>query len=259
MVTTRTASRAAAVLLLTLTTLVVGCGRSNQPTPPPCKPLTAPRPTSSPSVVAPDGGQLRVVEQGFIRLADAPYVMVGAIIENPTGHTAHDIPITVTLVDAAGGTIPDPVDQPLARQTIATIPAGGRTGFAAILSHMETATNEVIPPADAPIAIGASTWTDTSVAVPVVSDLALRVTTDSASGKIYGGETFTLASGGCDNVPGNTAATIFRDHTGTIIGGSVDTMSPAVCPAQPRTIHISLALIPPGIDTTRTTVYPNCG
>jgi hypothetical protein len=254
------ARRLLAAVLATAVVPVAACTPTASPPQPTATCLQPPdHPAAEQSdLTAPDGGQLRVTEQGFSRLPGHPFVLIGAMIENPSGHVAYDTTVTVTLHAADGTIVNDPYADQQRQVTIPIILPGTQIGYAASIGHMSTLTGEVIPPASITIHIGPSRWLPAdgpTFAGPTVADVTTSIQGDDG-GTPFGGITFTLSSGYCRDVTNAGVATIFRDTTGTIVGGSFDAYI-GPCPAQARTVHLGIRL-PPNADPEKSTPYPYC-
>jgi len=245
-------SRMAAGVALAVVAASAGCGLGTNATPEPtCVPAAVPT-VRPPATTAGDGHSLRVVESGFARLPYAAFVQVGLLIENPSTEVAYATSVSVTVHAADGSVLLAPGSESQQTQTIPAIGPGARVGFGASIGQPPLSTT---PPAYLTVEIGPSFWAPGGHTAPSVSDLRVRVTEGTQP---YGGVTFTLQSGACTDLPSHGVATLYRDHDGTLIGGSRDPQSPIRCPATPATAHVSLPELSPDLDATRVEVYPYC-
>lgn len=256
------ARRLLAAAMATALVPVAACTPTGSPPEPTATCLAPPdHPVAEqPTSAAPDGGQLRVTEQGFTRLPGHPFVLIGAMIENSSRYVAYDTTVTVTLHAADGTVVNDPSADQQRRVTIPVILPKTQIGYAASIGHMSSLTGEVIPPASVTIHIGPSRWLPATTdgptfAAPAVADVTTSIVGNDR-GTPYGGITFTLSSGYCRDVTNAGVATIFRDTAGSIVGGSFDAYI-GPCPAQARTVHLGIRL-PPNADPERSTPYPYC-
>jgi hypothetical protein len=213
---------------------------------------------------APDGGVLRVVEQGFSLGADLRdnRIAFGVVLENTSrDRIAFASGVTVRLVDAVGGAVKQRFGKETeVRHTVYAVFPGQRFGVAAEewLDRRDVAglTVTVDPP----------TWVPVDQSLqrnpnrPGVVRLGTLSTTDVV-GAVVGRDltiSFTASSGYQEAIPVGVMA-VLRDGAGRIVGGSVVTGSsdcPLVAPGQSKfQLRDRARGVPAGADLARTEVF----
>lgn len=235
--------------LLALT--VAGCtdGGDGRPTPTPS--LTSQVPV--PGVTAPDGGRLRVTEQGLSQIKDSngkAMVSFGVILESTsTNWVADDTKLTVTLTDGSGAPVEDQVEHGQ-YSVYATFPQH-RTGLGTQVYVGAPGATRI------QVQVGSSTWvprTDPRLAEITAADVQTQHKTGSAT------FSFALTSAYHRTVNGRYVNIIFRDQGGQLIGGAgldltrtCDSVPPGKSMCSTGTIYP----LPAGTVDSGTEVYVN--
>ncbi|GGS36809.1 hypothetical protein [Actinokineospora fastidiosa] len=230
---------------------------------------------------APDGGGLRVVEQGFTQSADV--VSVGAVVENTSGHAAYRTRVLVRLFDAKRMWLPEeragevrrvveiPVVLPGQRVGVGTDahPAPLYGGGAAVVASFE-------------VELTTTTWLDGNALGPFRTVTATGVATEHPNPAAPGVVSLRYRedSPNCRALTSRGAAAVYRDATGAIVGGAIEPpgalivfrdddgavvggepgppASPSCAPGDREMWIIPLHAAPPSADHTRTEVHPYC-
>lgn len=233
--------------LLALT--VAGCrqGGGGETTP-----TSAPSPTAPvTAATAPDGGTLRVAEEGISQIKDStgkPMVSFGVVLES-TSKTwiASGTAITVALADDSGKAVEDQIEH--GKYSVhATLPQQKSGVGAQIYVGAPGATK-------LQVTIGTSTWYPKSypgLAAITASAVKTQRKTDTAT------FSFALTSAYGRSVNGQFINIIFRDQSGRLIGGAGLDLT-KTCGTVPRgastcTTGTTYAL-PDGTADARTEVY----
>lgn len=232
-----------AVLLLA----VSGCAGGGKSTPTPSQTSQAP----VVGATAPDGGALRVTEQGLSRIKDGSgkaMVSFGVIVKNTSRNwVANGTKLTITLTDAAGAPVEDQVEH-------------GRYGAYATFPQRRTGLGAQVyvgaPDATRiQVRVGPSTW------VPQTNPLLAEITATDAQTRHGTGTTmfgFALASAYHRTVDGRYVDIIFRDQDGRLIGGAGLDLTRTCGPVPPGRSTCSTGTIyplPTGTVDSRTAVY----
>jgi hypothetical protein len=197
-----------AVLVLAVAGCTGGGGKSK---PKPTPSLTSQAPVSG--VTAPDGGTLRVAEQGVSQIKDSygkAMVSFGLVLENTsTNWVASDTKLTILLTKASGAPVEDKVEH------------GQYSAYVTFPRHRTGLGAQVY--VDAPGAtriqtrIGSSTWAPRTY--PLFAEItAADVRTQRKTGSAT--FSFALTSAYHRAVDGRYVNIIFRDQGGLLIGGA---------------------------------------
>jgi hypothetical protein len=165
---------------------------------------------------APDGGSLRVVEQGFTQDVDGA-VNMGALLENTSGEIAYRTLVTFRLFDPAHTELPESVGAPL-RVEIPIVLPGQRigTGSATYRSNVRVASFE--------ISLDQTTWVprrSLGRSFAPVTGAYLRTARFQPRIPTSVDIHYKEASANCRGLDSRTTAVVFRDGTGKIVGGNV--------------------------------------
>lgn len=237
--------------------------------------------TEASPAAAPDGGQLRVVEQGFTQTGDA--VSVGAVLENTSAHPAYRTRAQVRLFDAKRVWLPEvrfgevrrvmeiPVVLPGQRIGVGNDahPAPLHGGGAAVVSAFElelTTTTWLEPGALGPfgaVSAGSVRTERPNPAAPSVVSLRYRERSPNCAPLAERGAAAVFRDsagrvvGGAIEPPG--ALIVFRDADGAVVGGQArPPESPPCSPGERELWVIPLNPAPPAADPARTEVHPYC-
>lgn len=209
---------------------------------------------------SPSRDSLRVVEQGFTYPVDeARSVSLGALLENTTDSTAYHTRITVQLLDASNEHIGG---YDITDDHIPIIMPGQRIGIG-ITTHptTEEAANAVV------VAIRVSPETAQWLPRDALGDDFVPVTAEYRSTirrnpnlpnstEIH----FAPKGNSCRPMQGRSPAVLFRDSSGTLIGGTRQyVLVTASCGHfDEETWVIPRWVIPREADDARTEIYPYC-
>jgi hypothetical protein len=239
-------------VLLALTAAACTGRGHEQPTP---TPSATSQPAPVTGATAPDGGRLRVTEQGLSQINDsAGKVMVsfGVLLENTsTNWVATSTKLTVTLADDSGAPVEDRVEH--GQYSVYSTFPQHRTGLGAQIYVGSPGATRIA------VQIGTSTWyprTNPGFAEVASADVQTRHRTGSAT------FTFALTSAYHQTVTGRYLYIIFRDQAGKLIGGAggggdVTRPCDAVPPGRSRCTTGILYPLPAGTVDARTEVYVN--
>ena len=237
--------------------------------------------TAASPQAAPDGGGLKVIEQGFTQTGDA--VSVGAVVENTSAHPAYRTRVQIRLYDAKRMWLPEvrpgevrrvmeiPVVLPGQRvgigndahpaplygggeavvksfdvelTTTTWLDAGALGGFAPVAAVEVRAEN----PNPAAREIVSAHYRENSPNCRALSARGAAVVYRDPAGRIVGGAI---------EPPG--ALIVFRDDRGEIVGGQSDPPESAPCAPGERDMWvIPLNPVPESADLSRTEVHPYC-
>jgi hypothetical protein len=229
---------------------VAGCtGGKPKPTPTPTPSLTSQAPVEG--VTAPDGGTLRVTEQGVSQIKDRNgQVMVsfGVIVENTSrNYLANNTKLTVRLTKASGVPVVDRVEH--GQYTAFVTFPQHRTGLGAQVYVGAPGTTRI------QVRVGPSTWAPRGNAL--FADIAASdVRTQHTPGSTT--FSFALTSAYRRTVTGRYVNVILRDRSGLLIGGAGlgITRDCAAVPPGKSTCSIGTNYpLPAGAVDSRTEVY----
>ncbi|QWF79783.1 hypothetical protein [Amycolatopsis sp. CA-230715] len=269
----------AAAVLLGAMTVVLASGHLPWPRGRCGLPAVAPAGTPSSAVSAPDGGGVRVVEQGFSQAGRDGSVSIGALVENTSGSVAYRTRVGFRLFDAAHAPLFDalPGQHRLTVEVPVLLPGQrvgvGTTAFAA--AKAAVASVEVAP--------GTSTWLARDAlgrGFSAVTAAYLSTKHPNPKDPSTVDVHYREKSVNCRPLHERLAATIFRDAQGRIVGGTLDR------PGQPTVFHDERGTelyreskrptsrscargereiwvtpgspAPPGAEDARTEIYPYC-
>jgi hypothetical protein len=266
------------LLLITAVVLVVAAGtvawfatrsRTANGQPQTCSapdPLST-RPASA-ATTAPSHGGLRVVERGFSQLGDEGFVVsLGAVVENTSDQVAYRTRIAFRVLDAQGqpATVPDSRQL---RQEIPVILPGRRVvvGAFAYVADRPRFTKATV--ASFELELGTTQWWpqagDGSQGNAFADVTAAYQRTDRydpaapGSAVVY----YAATSTACHRLTSRGVAAVFRDSSGTIVGGTLDNPhTSAEAPCSPGTQAESLStlgFLPPKTDDRHTEVSVFC-
>lgn len=212
-------------------------------------PAAAPGKPSGPAATAPGGGGLHVVEQGFTSLNSG--ISYGAIVENTSNSVAYRTHVTFAFSN--NGT---PVEQPPSPQNTQEIPIilpGQRIGVGTTgpLAAPHTATA-------AELHLGDTTWLTRDEAGRDLGPITTTVVRTEHPDEHYLGYlkiTYTTATTTCRPLAWRGVATVVRNQSGTIIGGTLQGSDDGCAPGTHTTSPTSLLPVP---DDARTQVFPYC-
>ena len=222
-----------------------------------------PVPGGAAADVAPAGGGLRVVEQGFTQIdGNGKVVSVGAVVENASTAVAYRTPVHIKVFDAshnrasadAGG---------LLSQVIPVLMPGERIGVGAwAYLRSDAVTGAVTAVASIELELGPSQWfaPDGSAAYfAAITSTHKHTQLTTTGGPAYGSIAFTAESPYCQAISDRGVATIFRNSNGAIIGGNLAEVFPRGCEPGPADKSATVtAGIPGGFDDARTSHYLYC-
>jgi hypothetical protein len=229
------------------------------PAPATAEPLPSVLPTTAGQ--APDGGQLRVDEQGFSMAADVRdrQAFYGFVLEDTSrDRIAFAATVTVRLLDSAGTPVQQGSGQPEMRYALYAVFPGQRVAFGADqwLDRRDVARLEVT--------VGASTWVPVDqrlqrdpfrhTVVRLASLTATGVSTMPRTGGAY--LMFTANSEYDEQMRAGVRA-VFRNSAGQIIGGAAlegVQKCVVVTPGRSRQA-VEMRDVPDGVDVSRTEVY----
>ncbi len=244
------------VIGLVLATLVAGGAvammvhaRLDKPAACAAVPVAAPDKPSGTATTAPDGGGLRVVEQGFTNINYG--VSYGAIVENTSASVAYRTQVTFGF--STNGEQLEPPPTTLNTQQIPIILPGQRIGVGttASLPAPYSATS-------VELRLGETTWlnrTDVGRDLGPVTATLVRSEHPNHDYPGYLEITYTSATNTCRQLAGRGAATVLRDPSGTIIGGTLEGYDNGCSAGTHITARGELM---PVADDTRTQVFPYC-
>ncbi|MDQ3577852.1 MAG: hypothetical protein M3443_09685 [Actinomycetota bacterium] len=235
------------------------------------------------SSTAPNGGGIRVVEQGFSPMAADGSVSLGAIVENTSASAAYRTRVTFTFFDA--------MRRPLAESApggglvieIPIILPGGRIGVgdSAYPGKADDGTTATVVSFE--VELGATTWvpgdalgadftpvtathlrTDRPIStVPSTVDVQYRETStncrslESRSAAVVYRDARGSIVGGALGVPGGLI--VFRDDRGVTVGGHQQLPPSPSCHQGERETWVDPPRpAPSAVDDSRTEVYPYC-
>lgn len=237
--------------------------------------------TEAAPTAAPDGGLLRVVEQGFTQTGAA--VSVGAVLENTSAHPAYRTRVQVRLFDAKRVWLPEvrfgevrrvmeiPVVLPGQRVGVGNDahPAPLYGGGAAVVSSFEVellTTTWLAPGALGPFGavVADSVRTERpNPAAPSIVSLRYRERSPNCAPLAARGAAAVFRDaagrvvGGAIEPPG--ALVVFRDPDGAVVGGHAEPPESAPCsPGERELWVIPLNPAPEAADPARTEVHPYC-
>jgi hypothetical protein len=206
-------------------------------------------------MTAPDGGRLRVIEQGLSQIKDSsgkPMISFGVFLENTsTNWVATGTKLTVTLADAAGAPVEDQVGH--GQYSVYSTFPQRRTGLGAQIYVGSAGATRIA------VQVASSTWyprTNPGFAEVTTADVQTRRTAGSAT------FTFAVTSTYRQAVTGRYLYIIFRDQAGKLIGGAgaggdVTRPCDSVPPGRSRCTTGILFPLPAGTVDARTEVYLN--
>lgn len=241
---------------------LAGCEGPQQPTPTPAPVPTGP--VRGPK--APDGGTIRVAEQGFTSgttRAGRPIVSYGFVLENTSRTwTARNTVVTVSLTTAAGKSVTDYFISPN-RTVGAIIGPGQRTGAGSNSRVDLTGTARVS------IRFRNTVWTPNSAKLPVGGELltpapltadTVKVTPGPGGPGLPATVAYTAHSGYPIVLRKVWTDVIYRDATGRIVGGTNTRLTGRSLTAAYPPGSVAARLIdqngpPAATDPTRTAVY----
>lgn len=216
---------------------VAGCtGGGGKPKPTPTPSLTSQAPV--PGVTAPDGGVVRVTEQGLSQIKDShgkAMVSFGVILANTsTNWVANNTKLTVELTNASGAPVEDRIEHGQ-YTAYATFPQH-RTGLGAQVYVGTPGATRI------QVRAGSSTWVPrTNPLLAEITAAGVRTQRESGSATFN----FALTSAYHRTVNGLYVNLVFRDQGGRLIGGAGGDLT-RFCDA-----------VPPGKSTCSTgTIYP---
>lgn len=198
------------------------------------------------AAAAPGGGGLRLVEQGFSNVYGQ--VTYGAIVENTSASAAYRTRVTYGF-----STNGKPIDQGSQRpQEIPIVLPGQRIGVAVNTSLPVTGTVTV-----AALHLGETTWLTRDEAGRDLKPVTTTVVLTEHPEQAYPGylKVNFISSATCRTLVRRGAAAVVRDHSGSIVGGWLDTADGCGVGA-----HVTgmLPLLPATVDDARTQVFPYC-
>jgi hypothetical protein len=214
-----------------------------------------------PTVRAPDGGVIRVVDQGVSALTDPsgkPLASYGVVVENTgRGLVAVKVALSVRLTGADGRPVHDTVQgtagSDATNRIVIQVFPGQRAGIGA--------TTYVDRPGVAGIHVdaGPATWLPSGNGLVEVAALdASGVAVKVPGGRFPAVVTFTVTSGFHEAVDHPAAQAVFRDAAGRIVGGTGPDRTNPADRYGPGTSHGEIDVtygLPRGTDATRTEVY----
>jgi hypothetical protein len=221
-----------------------------------------PAPQPSPSLeddgfvrgsVAPDGGQVRVVESGYTVVADLRGMATfGAVLENTSKDRAVSVTVTARFFDSAGGDVQFGSYISSLNSEPARILPGERVGVGDQLLGWETR-NDSRTPARMELEVMADTWWPVArVARVVVSDV--RPETESDGDRIL---SFTVDSGLALSAGEQRTVVIVRDRAGKVVGGLIPLRPQEPWPVgrSPQRVVLERRAVPAGADLSRAEVF----
>jgi hypothetical protein len=249
-----------AVVIMAATALTPTGEHAPAPAPAPAEPVPSVLPVTA--AQAPDGGQLRVDEQGFSLAASvrAPQAFYGFVLENTSrDRIAFAATVTVRLLDSAGTPVLQDSRQPEMRYTLYAVFPGQRVTFGADewLDRRDVARLEVM--------VGASTWVPVDQLLQrdpfrhtVVRLASLTATSVHTVLRTYGAQLSFTANSGYDEQMHAGVRAIFRNSAGQIVGGAASDgvqRCVVVTPGGSWQELVEIRDVPDGVDTSRTEVY----
>jgi hypothetical protein len=230
---------------------------------PPCALAStlAPQPTAAANA-APGGGGLRVVETGFTQSMGGAgkTVSIGTVVENTSAMIAYQTRIRFRVYDGAHGTAVREDSGELLYQVIPVIMPKQRIGAGAWTNLISAVTGVVVTVASVEVELESSQWWPAENGQQLAEVTAAHVSTTLDTIDNGGGfMRFTATSPYCRPVLDRGVATVFRNSTGSIVGGNFAWPMRRGCQSGAYDDAVSaLAPIPPATDDTKTVDYPYC-
>ncbi|MEV6843656.1 hypothetical protein [Actinoplanes sp. NPDC051411] len=228
---------------------VAGCQNDNKEEPTPAPTTSAAAPVSG--TTAPDGGSVRVAEQGLSQITDGtgrPQVSFGIVLESSSkAWIATGTSVTIALTDASGKTIDDQIEHGK-YQAHATQPQA-RTGLGGQIYVSAAGATKLR------VNVGASTWYPKGYpdfAAITASKVRTERKGDSAT------YTFDLTSAYDRPVDGKYIDIIFRDEAGKLVGGAGVALTATCSSVPPGASSCTTGTkypLPAGAADARTEVY----
>ncbi|WP_432971044.1 hypothetical protein [Dactylosporangium sp. CA-233914] len=229
---------------------------SRLPGPAPCAVAsTAPPGPRGRATAAPDGGAVRVVEQGFTDELNGG-VSYGAILANTSTSIAYRTRVTFTF--SRDGQVIEPASPDSGRSTqeIPVIMPGQRVGVGTFEPLPSPGTVSA-----AELRLGDTTWLTPAALGAAYKPIAAtveRTEHPNAQHPGYYRITFAADAPACSDLDYRGAGVILRDASGTIIGGALSLSPGAACMRTRGTGLAEPGELLPVADDSRTQVFPYC-
>lgn len=207
---------------------------------------------------APGGGGLAVTAKGFTQLSNRGFrVSLGAEVENTSGKVAYRTLVTFSYTDAQQQSAV-PADSRQLTLAIPVILPGQRVPVGT-WAYVRTGSNGApVHVADVQVQLGAVRWAARDAGFAELSARAQAVTRDG--NPVIGTVTYSTNSGYCRTLSPRGIAMVFRDSSGAVVGGNIDLGNPhqKCAPGTTTTDALAIYSLPPGMDDSKTEVYPYC-
>jgi hypothetical protein len=225
----------------------------------PCPAWTAPSEgVDAPADAAPDGGGLRIIEQGYTQLGRLNHLIsIGAIVENTSAQAAYRTRVTFDFFDAKKQslapatrffTLEIPIILPGQRIPIAT---WGYVVFNDTTGRPNTIT-------DLQITLGETRWIAAADSPPQITTKLDKIGRDefeSSSGHF----TYSADIRSCRELHTRGVVIVFRNSVGDLIGGALEPhRRTETCASGTHQHYENSYALPELVDTSRSEVYPYC-
>jgi hypothetical protein len=213
-----------------------------------------------------DSSGIQVVEQGLSRVGPfgSAKASMGVMLRNATGRVAYRTLVTLDAVDSAGQTVVDEIHHLYRTQVVPVILPGESVVVGSAAALDELTQRQGNQAASISVTIGVSQWLEPGNGNTGLGKITATVVAGSgkrdASGQ--GEVTYDINSANCALMAPRGVSLVFRDRSGTIVGGSLDspppldTCRPGITNA--RTSNLTQSDIPQTADLDRTTVAIYC-
>jgi hypothetical protein len=222
--------------------------------------------TPAAASAAEDSSGLQIVEQGLSRVGPfgSAKASMGVMLRNQTGKVAYRTLVTLDAVDANGRTVVAPIHQLYRTLVVPLILPGESIAIGSAVALDDLTQRQGNQAARISITIQVSQWLEAGdgnsglgrVAATVVNGSGKR--DDSGQGEVAYG----IDSTNCSRMAPRGVALVFRDRSGAIVGGSLDS-PPPLDTCEPglttgRKSSLTQSDIPEAADLDRTAVSIYC-
>jgi hypothetical protein len=272
--------RAVPLLWITVGALVVaGAGWSwlrwgpspgtSSPSPPgpsaTCPAPTGPTGPAGSAAQAPDGGAVRVTESGFTQV-DGVTVSIGAILRNTSAATAYRTRVSITIFDDRQQPVGDPQRKKDLQLEVPVLPPGQQVGVGAV--GLVTEREDLSPTVVTRVAVeltAAQWWPPDTSALSTTSTAHLLRVEWNGPDRSDANVIYRANWPACHDAHPRGTVVVFRDATGTIVGGVIDGAQkmayadPGACrPGSGEQYLYTRSARPAGTDDAKSQVFVYC-
>jgi hypothetical protein len=215
---------------------------------------------------AEDSSGVQVIEQGFSRVGPfgSAKASMGVVLRNVTGRVAYRTLVTLDAVDSAGRTVIDEIHQLYRTQVVPMILPGASVAVGSAGALNDLTQRQGNQAASISVTIQVSQWLEPGDGNAGLGRITATVVAGSGKrdAKGQGEVTYDVDSTNCVQMAPRGVSLVFRDRSGTIVGGSLDS-PPPLDTCKPglttgRTSSLTQSDIPETADLDHTTVAVYC-